>query len=245
MREVKVAGDQRAQGAAVAVLEPAVGADEREAAVRCEQLEAALEERDVEIGAVVDGGVAAAIFGEQRGGDLLLADVGRVADDDVEVAGERGKEEVVAEQPEVAQGGGVAAGRAPGEQAAVDELAGGSESVLVDLDGADGVGELVGVARGVAGVGEGSEQAVDGGEQEVAGAEGGLEQAVGVERVVGGVSGEVEQGGDDLGAREDGAAVAGALVGEVGEGGPQGGGAGRGGEGGERRWQGGLAGGAW
>ena len=61
----------------------------------------------------------------------------------------------------------------------------------------------------------GLEEAVEGAEEEVAGADRGLEEAEAVERAIGGVAGERQDRVDDLRAGEDRAAGRVSLAGEV------------------------------
>ena len=61
----------------MAIFRPAVRADEAEPTIRAEKIARTLDERDVNIRAVVARGVAAAVFEEQRCRDAFLPETRR------------------------------------------------------------------------------------------------------------------------------------------------------------------------
>ena len=97
--EVKQLRDQFAQRPAVAVLHPAIRANKSEPAAIGEQLQRALDERDIKIGTVEDRAIARPVFAHQHVGDQLLPDVRRIADDEIKFAIKVLKQEVSAVQP--------------------------------------------------------------------------------------------------------------------------------------------------
>lgn len=59
----------------------------------------ALDKRDVQVGAVINRGVAAAVLSQEDGRDQLLAHIGRIADHQVERAGQVHQQEITKQKP--------------------------------------------------------------------------------------------------------------------------------------------------
>jgi hypothetical protein len=171
-------------------------------------------EGDVQISAVVDGGETTAILGEERPRNPLLADVGGVPDDEVELARKRGQEEVVPDEPGVAEGVGIMLVRSPVQETAEDALAGGGAGGGMDLHRPDRGGEPGGLGRADAVDRSRDEQPVHHRQQEAAVAEGRFEQPKLVQGAGWRVLGEVQDRRHDLVTRKNRTALGLALPGE-------------------------------
>ena len=134
--------DERPQRAAVAVLHPAVGADVRQPPAQPEQVQTPLDERDVQVGPVVDGCEGPAIDREQGAVDVVLAEVRRVAHNHVEQPTERRQKEIAADEPAVQQGVGGSRAEAVLDEPLRQLGARGLVRTPVDFDGSDRVAEV-------------------------------------------------------------------------------------------------------
>lgn len=92
---VALRGDELAEGAAVVIEHPAIGADVGADAAALQLEEGSLVKGDVDVRPAAHGAEAAAVEGGLAGGNLLEADVGRIADDEIgDGEAERGFEEI-------------------------------------------------------------------------------------------------------------------------------------------------------
>src|SRR5690606_38104102 len=97
--EMEFLDNQLAQRPAIAVLHPSVGADETKLAAGGKAIQRSLDERNVEVSAIVHCGIAGAVFRDQDVRDQLLADIRRIADHHIEAAGKRHQKKIPVEQP--------------------------------------------------------------------------------------------------------------------------------------------------
>ncbi len=202
--QVEVLGHEIAEWPAIPILHPAVGADEAKMPTLLKEGERALEERDVEVSAIIDRRVARSVLRHQRVRNELLAHIGRVADDEVEPAGQLDEQEITMDQPGVGELPRWSSGDAVAGQPVDHRLARAGEGGGVELDGPDAVrecGERIRVA--LCGASPSRQQPVDGRQEEVPISEGGLQVPHPVQRLVGGVSGQVEDEVHHLAPRED------------------------------------------
>ncbi len=224
--QVEAFGHQPAQRAAVAVLHPAVRADEAEPATGGEQRQRAFDERHVQVGAIVERRVTAAVFGQQHRRNQLLPHVGRIADDEVERGRQRAQQEVALPQPLPDQGLRRVRPDAGRGQFLAECGAGTTAAVVMQLNGLQRRtkhGQDVGVA-GATSRSPGREQAAHGHPQEFAATGGRFQQTAGMQRPVRRIPDQIQNELDDLDAREHRTAGFGIVLGrESGHGGGDGG----------------------
>ena len=116
------AGDHLPQRPAILVLHPAVRADERQHAILAQEAQRLLDERHVEIRAVIERSESPAILSHQRRGDHLLPDVGRISHHKIKPGLQRLQEEVTIHQPRIRQLRRLTAGEAEFHQQRQDTL---------------------------------------------------------------------------------------------------------------------------
>jgi len=206
---MEVAGDHGSQWSTVSVFHPPICADERELAAWLQQPQAAFDKGNVEVGAIVEGGVAAAVFAQQRGGNQFLSDVGWVADNKVKRLGHRRQKEISVREPlarEILRLGSLKSVRIKKTQ---DLPACLREGVGVKLDGPDAPFEGWNLDTTHAGGRSGGQQPRDGREQEFPTTKRRLEDGLLIEGGRRGIADEVQNELDHFGAGEDGPALIG------------------------------------
>jgi hypothetical protein len=86
---MELLGNEVPQRPAIAVLHPAIGTDKPENATIRQRRQRPFDERDVEIGPVVDRCVARAVFCQQDSGNQLLPHIGGLPIDEIVQRGSR------------------------------------------------------------------------------------------------------------------------------------------------------------
>ena len=97
------AGNHLAQRTTIAVLHPAVRANERQHAVRCQQPQRLLHERHIEVGTVIQRMKTPAILREQRCRDHLLTHIRRIARHKIKARRKRLEQKIRVHQPRLRQ----------------------------------------------------------------------------------------------------------------------------------------------
>lgn len=200
--EVELFGHELPQPAAISVLHPPIGTDESQPSALNKTLQGSFDERNVQVRPVIDRFIPLAVFGHECVGDELLANIWRVADDEIEVAGQRGQQKIAVNEPLLGEFlSHVRTDGVVGKQTDYPRACP-MERVSVELDGADAVPQRAHVA------GSGDlprmKQAFQSSDQEVTTTEGRFQQAPVKKRLIARVPGQIQDEIDNFAFCENG-----------------------------------------
>ena len=185
---MKARRHHRTQRPAVGVFGPAVGTDESQLPPIGQQRQRTLDERHVQIGPVKQRGVELAVLAQQRGRNQLLPHIGRVAHHHIKAARQRVQQKVARHQPRRQQPRPLGIAQPVRQQQRVDFLPGGVEGAAVQLHRADAIGQVSPATRRL----ERTQQPPHGSQHKRTAAKRRLQQAHAVQRLAGGVPGQIE-----------------------------------------------------
>jgi hypothetical protein len=134
--------DQATKRPAVAVLDPAIGADEPETSARSQKRQRLFNERHIDICAIEDRRVAPPVFGHQHIRDQLLPHIGRVADHVRKFPLMREQQEISLLQPTLAERFALCRRHGSGDQHICHQLARVLVARAMQLDGRDAITEV-------------------------------------------------------------------------------------------------------